>query len=101
MEKPGIYIPMEQIKSFCKKWKIKEFSLFGSALREDFQPDSDIDILVELQPGHGLTLYDWIDMIDELKSIFGREVDLVEKTTINNPFRHYHIFKTYKVIYAA
>ena len=43
---PQIEVPMDKIKDFCRKWKIKEFPLFGSVLREDFRPDSDIDVLV-------------------------------------------------------
>jgi len=56
----------ERIETFCRKWKVNEMSIFGSALRDDFSPESDVDVLVDLEPGHGLTLYDWVDMIDEL-----------------------------------
>jgi len=56
---------------------------------------------VELQSEHGLDLYDWVDMIDELREIFAREVDLVEKTTIENPFRRHQILRNHEVIYAA
>jgi uncharacterized protein len=96
-----VEIPTEQIASFCRKWKIKEFSLFGSILREDFRPDSDVDVLVLLEEDAPWDLYDWVDMIDELKRLFGRQVDLVEQTAIENPFRRYHIFKTRQIIYAA
>ncbi len=96
-----ISIDRQKIADFCRKWRIAEFSFFGSVLREDFRPDSDVDVLVKLQPDHGLSLYDWVDMIDELKSMFGRDVDLVEKTTIRNPFRRHHILKSHEVIYAA
>jgi len=99
--KPAIKIPKEKIAEFCKKWKIKEFSLFGSVLREDFRPDSDVDVLITLEEDAPWTLFDWVDMIDELKMIFGREVDLVEKTAIENPFRRYNILKSHKVVYAA
>jgi len=74
---------------------------FGSVLSDAFRPDSDVDVLVELQPEHGLTLYDWVDMIDELKAIFGRDVDLVAKGGLKNPFRRKEILRTAKVIYAA
>jgi len=56
MEKPRIQIPLDKIEEFCQKWRIREFSLFGSVLTDEFRPDSDVDVLVELQPGHGLTL---------------------------------------------
>ena len=96
-----IEIPKEQIAAFCHKWKIKEFSLFGSILREDFRPDSDVDVLILLQDDAPWDLFDWIDMLDELKALFGRQVDLVEQTAIDNPFRRRQIFKTRQVIYAA
>jgi uncharacterized protein len=93
-------IDREKIIGFCKKWKITEFSIFGSALREDFRPDSDVDVLVSIAPQAGWDLFDWVDMIDELKLIFGREVDLVEKDGLRNPFRRHAILTTKEVIYA-
>ncbi len=101
MTRPRIDIPKEQIAEFCRKWKIREFSLFGSVLRDDFGPDSDVDVLILLEDDAPWDLFDWVDMIDELKTIFGREVDLVEKTAIVNPFRRRHILDTHEVVYAA
>lgn len=98
---PQITIPVDRIEAFCRKWKVKEFALFGSVLREDFQPDSDVDVLVELLPDHGLSLYDWVDMIEELKSIFGRDVDLVSKGGLRNPIRRREILGGAQVLYAA
>jgi len=94
-------IPHQAIAEFCRKWKVKELALFGSALREDFGPESDVDVLVELQPDHGLDLYDWVDMIEELQAIFGRKVDLVAKGGLKNPFRRREILRTAEVVYAA
>jgi len=96
-----IDIPMDRIADFCRRWKITEFALFGSVLRDDFRPDSDVDVLVSFQPGPVGSLYEWVDMIEELKEIFGREVDLVERKCLRNPFRRHEIFRTCKVIYAA
>ncbi|HAR41527.1 MAG: DNA polymerase subunit beta [Nitrospirae bacterium GWC2_57_13] len=96
-----IGIPMDKIIAFCQKWKIKEFSLFGSVLRDDFRPDSDVDVMVSFEERAGWDLSDWVDMIEELKVIFGRDVDLVEKGTIRNPFRRHSIMKTKEVLYAA
>jgi predicted nucleotidyltransferase len=96
-----IDIDRERIRAFCDKWKVRKLSVFGSALREDFGPESDVDVLVELRPGHGLTLYDWVDMIDELSAIFGRKVDLVAKGGLKNPFRREAILRTAEVVYAA
>lgn len=92
---------MERIEAFCRKWKITEFSLFGSVLREDFRPDSDVDVLVEFEPDCGWSLYDVVDMKDELRQMFGREVDFVMKGGLRNPFRRYEILTTRKILYAA
>ena len=94
-------LPTEKIEAFCRKWKIAEFALFGSVLSEEFGPDSDVDVLITLQQDAPWSLFEWVDMIDELKEIFGRDVDLVEKTAIRNPFRRHHILKSHRVIYAA
>lgn len=99
--KPKIDVPTAKIAEFCRKWKIKEFSFFGSVLREDFRPDSDVDVLVEFEPNHGWGLYDILDMEDELKAIFGREVDLIMKGGLRNPIRRHEILRTRKVMYAA
>ncbi len=94
-------LPKEKIEEFCLKWNIVEFSLFGSILRDDFDPDSDVDILVSLSEEADLDLYDWITMIEELEKIFGREVDLVEKSTLRNPFRRHSILTNREIIYAS
>lgn len=91
---------MAEIKGFCRKWKVKEFALFGSILRNDFRPDSDVDVLVTFEPDDRWSLMDLVDMREELMGVFGRSVDLVEKDAIRNPFRRHEILKTHKVIYA-
>jgi predicted nucleotidyltransferase len=96
-----IELDRERIAEFCRKWRVRELALFGSALRGDFRADSDVDVLVELREDHGLSLYDWVDMIEELRAIFGRPVDLVAKGGLRNPFRHREILRTAEVIYAA
>jgi hypothetical protein len=101
MTKPKIDIPKVKIEDFCRRWKIKEFALFGSVLREDFRPDSDIDVLVAFEPDGGITFDNRVEMLDELAEIFGRQVDLVEKDTIRNPFRRHDILTTKEVVYAA
>ena len=99
--KSNIKIPLDKIEAFCRKWKIKEFALFGSVLREDFRPDSDIDVLVSFEPGSGVTFDNRVEMLDELAAIFGREVDLVDKGAIHNTFRRHEILTTREVVYAA
>jgi len=96
-----IDIPMDKVVEFCRKWKIAEFSLFGSVLRDDFRPESDVDVLVEFEPNAPWSLWDWIDMINELKAAFGRDVDLVSKGGLRNPFRRHAIMTTREIIYAA
>jgi len=97
----SINIPREKIEDFCRRWKIKEMSVFGSALREDFGPDSDIDFLVTFLEQARWSLFDWVEMIDELKKLTGREIDLVEKESIRNPFRRRSILASMEVIYGA
>ncbi len=89
------------ITNFCRKWKISQLSVFGSILRDDFSADSDIDVLVSFAPGEEWSLTDLAIMQEELTSIFGREVDLVEETGLRNPFRKKAILESRKVIYAA
>jgi hypothetical protein len=98
-----IQVPIDpqRIAQFCRKWMITEFALFGSVLRDDFRPDSDVDVLITLANDAPWSLYEWIDMKGELTQMFGRDVDLVEKSTIQNPFRRQTILSSNRVIYAA
>jgi len=98
---PNIDIKMDTIKVFCKKWKIVEFSLFGSVLGDDFRAESDVDVLVDFEKDASWDLFDLVEMRDELKDIFGREIDLVEKGAIRNPYRKRSIMKSHEVLYAA
>lgn len=99
--KLSIAIDKKRIEDFCRRWRIRELALFGSVLREDFRPDSDVDVLVSFEPEGGITFDNRVEMLDELAEIFGREVDLVEKDAIRNPFRRHEILTTKEVVYAA
>jgi len=104
MNKQPVHISRNKVASFCRRWKVVEFSLFGSILREDFRPDSDIDVLVKFAPEARVSLFDLVEMEDELKGVFGREVDLVEKDAIlqsENYIRRKNILENTEVIYAA
>lgn len=101
MVSPNINVPMEKIAEFCRRWKVRRFSLFGSVLREDFGPDSDVDVLVSFLPDSTWDLLDMVDIRDELVALFGREVDLVEEEGLRNPFRRSRILSTRQVVYAA
>lgn len=92
---------MDRLKVLCRKWRVREFALFGSVLRDDFGPASDVDVLVSFEPGAGWSLWDLFDLQDELKALFGREVDLIEKEALRNPFRRHEILNTRRVLYAA
>jgi uncharacterized protein len=96
-----ITLPMDEIRAFCDKFGVEEFSLFGSVLRSDFRPDSDIDVMLKFLPGHGFTFENTPEIYDALKAIFGREVDVIEKDRIRNPFRRHAILSSYRVIHAA
>jgi len=91
----------EQIAEFCRKWQIKELSLFGSALTDEFREDSDVDLLVVFEDPVEWTLWDFIDMNDELAAMFGRSVDLLTKRSLKNPFRRHSILTSRRVVYAA
>jgi predicted nucleotidyltransferase len=94
-------VPDSRIREFCERWKIVEFALFGSIVRDDFNDDSDVDVLVAFLPGAGWSLYDFMDMQDELARLFGRKVDLVDKDGLRNPFRRKAILDEARVLYAA
>jgi hypothetical protein len=98
----AIAIDGDAINRFCRKWRIAELSLFGSVLRpEEFRNDSDIDVMVTFQEGSRWTLFDFVDMQDELTELFGRKADLLSKRALKNPFRRREILSTARVLYAA
>ena len=96
----NVEIPDDKIADFCRRWKVKQFALFGSVLREDFCSDSDIDVLVTFTPDANPSLFELGAMQQELEAMFGRSVDLVEEAGLRNPFRRRNIIKTRKIIYA-
>jgi predicted nucleotidyltransferase len=86
MEQVRITLPAKEIDAFCRRHHIRRLAVFGSALRDDFGPDSDMDVLVEFEPGHtpGLAFF---AMQDELSQILGRPVDLNTPEFISPAFR--------------
>jgi len=101
MSKVPIAIPKRKIATFCQRWKIVEFGLFGSVLRDDFETSSDIDVLVSFASDAQTSLFDLAQMQIELTGLFERPVDILEKEGLRNPFRKREILKTVKVIYTA
>lgn len=97
-------IPSEALAAYCHKWKITEFALFGSVLREDFGPDSDVDCMVTFRSDAEWTLLDFIAAEEELGVLFQRPVDLVERCAIEkseNKIRRERVLKSAKTIYAG
>jgi len=77
---------MEQIADLCSRWNIRRLALFGSTIRDDHRPDSDVDILVEFEPGH-VPGFDFITIQDELTEVIGRRIDLHTPATLSRHFR--------------
>lgn len=94
-------VDREVLASFCARWRIREMSIFGSALRDDFGPESDIDFLVSFEPGAGWDLWDLVALREELMALVGRDVDIVVKEAIRNPYRRRAILAHREVIHAA
>jgi uncharacterized protein len=102
MKANKIEIPKGSIEAFCRKWNVKELSVFGSVLRDDFDAQSDVDVLVSFAPGAEMTFEGFLEMRSELSAIFGkRPIDLVEKRLLRNPFRRYQILTNREILYAA
>ncbi len=104
VKKMSIEIPKEQIADFCRKWKIVELSLFGSVLREDFRPDSDVDVLVTFSQDADWSLLDHMAMEEEASAIFGRKVDLISRKAIersDNYIRRKAILETAQPYYVT
>lgn len=98
---PRIPIDHEKLIDFCRRWPIAELALFGSVLRDDFDPArSDVDVVVELRPESEIGLIEFIGMAHELEAIFGRRVDLVSKNGIKPRLRQ-EILGSSQVVYRA
>ena len=96
--------PRDEIDAFCQRWQITELALFGSVLRDDFGPESDMDVLVRFEEEARHTLFDLSRMEAELKAIFGREIDIVSRRGIErsrNYIRRRSILQTAEVVYTA
>ena len=96
-----IDIDLQEIAAFCRKWRITELGLFGSVLREDFGPESDVDVLVTFSDDAPWSLLDIVTMRDELAGMLNRPVDIVEKKALVNPYRRRRILSSCEVIHAA
>ena len=101
---PNIPIPMRRVENFCRANGIARLELFGSALRPDFRPDSDVDLLVTFAPGRTPGLIRFAGMERELAALFGRRVDLVTRSSVErsrNPVRRAAILESAETVYAG
>lgn len=98
---PHLKLDREALAALCRRWRIRELSLFGSALREDFGPVSDLDFLVAFEPSAPWDLWDLVTLRDELMALTGRNVDLVTKEALRNPYRRKEILSNREILHAA
>ena len=101
---PQIPIDDQRVRDFCRKYGIIELSLFGSVLRPDFRPDSDVDVLVTFAPNVRYSLFKLARMQRELSAILGREADIVERSEVEsseNIVRRRSVLQSAQRVYAA
>lgn len=101
LDRNGIKISQTDIKFIAEKYKIKELSVFGSSIRDDFNEFSDIDLLIEFQDSKTISLYDILDIQEYFENITQRSVDIVETEGLRNPYRRNTILNTKEILYAA
>jgi len=97
---PGVVLPENELADFCRRYDVKELSLFGSAARGEMRPDSDIDMLVAFLPDAGTTLLRHFAAERELSRLLGRKVDLVSKRALRSRIRD-EVLSQARLIYAA
>ena len=101
---PEISVPMDRLSEYCRANGIARLDLFGSALRADFGPESDIDLLVQFESDRTPGLFDFVRIEQEFSEIFGRKVDLIERIGVErsrNYIRRAAILESAETIYAA
>jgi predicted nucleotidyltransferase len=94
-----VEVPHDRIAELCRRYRIRKLALFGSVLRDDFGPDSDVDVLVEFDPGHAPG-FGFIAIQDELSTLLGRKVDLNTPNNLSRYFRD-EVVRDAEVLYAA
>ncbi|OQB96761.1 MAG: Nucleotidyltransferase domain protein [Spirochaetes bacterium ADurb.Bin110] len=100
MELLPLSIEEQKLEAIAQEYSIRSIALFGSVLRSDFGPKSDIDILIELSPGRHYSYFDLLDIKSRFEEVFNRKVDLIEKESLRNPYRRKAILSTARTIYA-
>lgn len=97
---PNIELPTEETRALCRRYHIRELALFGSVLRADFGPGSDIDVLVEFEPEARIGYQRFFRLQDELSALWGREIDLFTPNSLK-PFARAQALQSKAVIYAV
>ena len=100
LAKNGVFLNYEEVVRLCKKYRVKELSVFGSSIRDDFKEESDVDFLISYLKEWDNTLLDMVRLKNELSALVNRNTDLIEKEAIQNPIRKKIILSTAEVIYA-
>ena len=90
-----------RIMDFCHQWKVARMAFFGSVLRDDFRPDSDVDVMIAFHANAKWSLFDIVDMKLELEQIFKRDVDILEEGTVRNPIKLRCINENIEVVYES
>ena len=98
---PKVGFDRQKIAELCRRYGVAELALFGSVLRDDFRADSDVDVLVSFAPDAHPSLLELAELREDLTDLFGREVDLVERAGLRNPFRRRAILSTAEAVYAS
>jgi len=104
MRTSNLDLPRDRIAALCRKWQIVELSLFGSVLREDFGPESDVDVLVEFDASARVSSFDLLDVRDELADLIGRPVDILTRRSVersSNAWKRAAILGHAHRVYAA
>lgn len=99
-----VELPLDEIEAFSRRWRIRKLALFGSVLRDDFRPESDIDVLVSFKPDAGIDLFDLVRMEEEFSKILGRSVDIVTRQSVEsseNYIRKREILESTETIYVS
>ena len=98
---PALKFDEASLRRICRRWSITELALFGSAVRPDFNDQSDVDVMATFAPDSGITLWELADIRSDLEALFGRPVDVVTRSVMNNPYRRDSIERDLTVVYAA
>jgi hypothetical protein len=96
-----LVIDEHALAALCRRHRIKELSLFGSVLRDDFGPESDVDLLLVFEDNHRPGIDEYLSMQEDFRALFQREVDLVNLKYLRNPFLRKEVLSTRKVVHAA